>query len=448
MAAKPKSSPPAGKSSVIWAAAAAVFLVVSLLMLGTLRFGHDYTADALSSSKRVEFDLDYDAQSNAIPQNLLGEPLDMETAKAMAELRASGAEPAEPSTEEAPAHEEPAEEPHHQEPQHETPAEQPPHADEHAAPHEESSEEFTPAEIPDEAPAEPAHETAHEPAHQEPAPVAVAEPTPAPQPAPAQVQAPVLAPVEKQTAQGITPVIAPDGTKPWRYFARKDNSYRNKPRIAVLISGLGLAKLSTEDAIALPKQVTLSFSPYGRETAAALAETARNAGHELMLDLPMQTRRFPAVDPGPFGMRLDLGSAENNRRLAEIYTKIRGYVGLYGSPNDVLSEDANLIVPIIRNLESHGLLFVAGHSQPPAGMFRIQRHANVPVMMTDIVLDNRITETAIRNQLARAEDRARTQGQALVMGRAYPLTIDLLNEWLSTLNGKGFTIVPVSALGE
>jgi uncharacterized protein len=436
MAAAPKPLQRVGKSSVIWAAAATVLLVASMVMLVSLRFGQDYAAEALEDSKRVEFDLDYDAQSNAIPQNLLGEPLDMATAKAMADL-ALAEQPSAPQTEPTP---DAPQEPAPQEPA-AAPADPEPAAPQPTLePVEQVTVETQPvASVPD-TQEPPAETTTPEPQpHKQPAPASAP---------PAVADTPVLAPVEKQTEHGIVPTIAPDGTKPWRYFAHSDSSYRNKPRIAVVVSGLGLAALSTEAAIALPRQVTLSFSPYGRQTTAAMAESARAAGHELMLDLPMQTKRFPAVDPGPYGMRKDLGVDENNARLAQVLTKARGYVGLLGTIADTLSDDTNLIVPIIRRLENHGLLFVAGHAQPPAGMFRIQRHASIPVLMTDIVLDDRITETAIRNQLARAEDRARNQGQALVVGHSYPLTVDLLAEWLKTLNEKGFTLVPVSALGE
>jgi polysaccharide deacetylase 2 family uncharacterized protein YibQ len=255
--------------------------------------------------------------------------------------------------------------------------------------------------------------------------------------------------VERLTAEGIVPVIAADGTKPWQYFAKQDFDTSNeKPRIAIVISGLGLAALSTQDAIDLPSSVTLSFSPYGREAAASLAMNARAAGHEIMLDLPMQTERFPAVDPGPYGIRNDLSAEENSKRLAAILGKARGYVGLLGTVRDVVSNDTALIVPLIEKIAGHGLLYVAGHTQAPAGMFRVQRTAGVPILMTDIVIDDRITDSHIRNQLARAEDLARTHGEALVVGHSYPITVDLLAEWIGTLQNKGFNVVPVSAMGK
>lgn len=440
----------ANRQTVIWAAVAALLLLGCLTLGVGLLFLGKSPEDAFKASKRVEFDLDYDKQSNAIPKNLQGEPLDMETAKAMAELAATQAQ-SEAEEGLAPLDAEELT-------QGESSAEKPT---------EESgfeSAELPPAHTPDtqtpdtytEPPPEKAPDTVSgEATPSASAPVATPVKTPdaeqqttqpAPQPTDDTL---ILAPVEERSAKGILPKISAEGTKPWQYFAKQNYvKNTNKPRIAIVISGLGLATTSSQDAIALPGQVTLSFSPYGRAATAALSESARAAGHEVMLDLPMQTERYPAVDPGPYGVRSELTAAQNVDNLTTILTKARGYTGLLGTIRDTVSNNADIIVPLIQSMESRGLLYVAGHSQPPAGMFRIQRQASVPVLLTDIILDDRITETHIRNQLARAEDRARANGKALVVGHSYPITVDLLAEWLPTLESKGIIVVPVSAMGE
>lgn len=439
------------KPAVVWVASAAALLIASLLMLAGTFLGGQSAEEALNTHRRVEFDLGY-SNGEVRLSNLKGETINRETALAMAELaqqRASGqpealtgSEALPPTEDETPAPVVP--EPMPEQPDTAAPAPVPQDKAEDEA---EAKAENAPAA---EAPAEKTAEATEQPAT--PAPVEAAPPASTVEeeapaaPPPSEEPAITLAPVEEQTAQGILPVIAPDGTKPWNYFAKKAAS--GSPRIAVVVSQLGLSAQHTQDAIALPPAVSLSFSPYGREGMAALAEAASAAGHELLLDLPMQTARFPADDPGPYGIRTDLDASENLARLTAVLGKARGYVGLMGTSRDVVGNEAAKIVPLIQELERRGLLFVAGHAQPPAGMFRIQRKATVPVLLTDVVLDERITETHIRNQLARAEDRARTVGSALVLGRSYPLTVELLAEWLATLPGKGFVVVPVSALGQ
>ena len=66
--------------------------------------------------------------------------------------------------------------------------------------------------------------------------------------------------------------------------------------VAVVVTGLGLADRLTERALALPGAVGLSFSPYAG--AAAWQSRARAAGHEVLLDLPLQPEAFPSTMPG------------------------------------------------------------------------------------------------------------------------------------------------------
>ena len=82
-----------------------------------------------------------------------------------------------------------------------------------------------------------------------------------------------------------------------------------------MVGGLGLNADGTANAIArLPGAVSLGFAPYGddleREAAAA-----REAGHEILLQAPMESFAYPADNPGPHTL-LD-------RRLRQPTTSIR-----------------------------------------------------------------------------------------------------------------------------
>src|ERR1700689_1930795 len=67
------------------------------------------------------------------------------------------------------------------------------------------------------------------------------------------------------TPDGPLPRIAADGTPPMRAYAAPalDNG---KPRIPIVVSGLGIsAKMTAAALAALPPQVTLAFAPYAAD---------------------------------------------------------------------------------------------------------------------------------------------------------------------------------------
>ena len=87
------------------------------------------------------------------------------------------------------------------------------------------------------------------------------------------------------------------------------------PRIALIVGGLGVSTSATADAIAkLPGAVTLGFVPYGNE-AAVLVSRARDGGHEVLLQVPMEPFQYPDNDPGPQTLLTSLTPQQNIDRL-------------------------------------------------------------------------------------------------------------------------------------
>ena len=106
----------------------------------------------------------------------------------------------------------------------------------------------------------------------------------------------------EMTPHGLIPKVAADGVRPADAFAEPVKTLPGKPdapRIAIIISGLGVSDSATADAISkLPGAVTLSFMPYGSNVA-ALATRAHDQGHEVLLQVPMEPFDYPDNDPGP-----------------------------------------------------------------------------------------------------------------------------------------------------
>ena len=147
------------------------------------------------------------------------------------------------------------------------------------------------------------------------------EAEPAPQAAPAQPAPQVaLAPAPdpalvEQSAFGPLPRIGADGREPWQVYARPFDTSDQRPRVAIVISGLGRSAAATEAAIqGLPGAVTLAFLPYGQNLQ-HLINLARAAGHEILLNLPMEPIDYPINDPGPNTLLTALSIEQNQNRL-------------------------------------------------------------------------------------------------------------------------------------
>lgn len=264
-------------------------------------------------------------------------------------------------------------------------------------------------------------------------------PEPAPPPAAA-------AGLVAQGAHGPLPVIAPDGSEPWQVYARPHHDLSTRPRIALVISGLGLRKSTTDAAIDnLPPAVTLVFSPYGADLQARV-DQARQAGHEVMLLAPMEPDDYPRNDPGPHTLLVLAETAQNLDRLHWVMSRFTGYVGVMNDMGSKFTSSEEAMTPILSDLKARGLLFLDARTSQYSVAAELARSLRVPRAINNRYIDNEQTEEAIRRRLEELENLARTYGAAAGVGRLYPVTIKTAADWAAGLPERGFDLAPVSAI--
>ena len=240
---------------------------------------------------------------------------------------------------------------------------------------------------------------------------------------------------------GIMPKLGEGRVRALDVYARSEEPGTG-PRIAIVVTGLGVGQAATAGATArLPAAVSLAFLPYGSEAERAAAR-ARDAGHEVFLQLPMEPFDYPDSDPGPQGLLTSLKGPENADRLAWALARFPGYVGTVNFMGSKLMADA-AFEPILREIGARGLGFLDDGTGPkptpaPANKTR------TPVARAEIVLDATPRADAIDAALAQAEARARANGFALVSASGAALTVDRIARWARDLDARGLRIVPAS----
>lgn len=249
--------------------------------------------------------------------------------------------------------------------------------------------------------------------------------------------------VSEQDAMGTLPMTGKGGEKAWQVYARPAKTATG-PKIAVLVTGLGLSRSVAEAAAALPPDVSLSFSPYASDVATWVS-AARARGHEVLVDLPAEPVGFPAADPGPQALLTTQSETENEQRLRWVLAHAVGGVGVYlaGTEQFTLAEQA--MKPVMSSLAQRGLMMVTGIREPRETLNKTVEALSLPHAEADIRLDE-LSPDSIGGQLLAVENLARNRGDALLICGPYPLTVKAVAEWVQELEKKGFTLVPVSAL--
>ncbi len=246
---------------------------------------------------------------------------------------------------------------------------------------------------------------------------------------------------------GPLPRIGPNGREPWRAYARPFDAGDERPKVAIILSGLGLSAAATEAAIqGLPSEVTLAFQPFA-DNIQQWIRLSRAAGHEVLLNLPMEPVDFPANDPGPRALFVSLSPEENQDRLRWALSRVSGYVGVVNHMGSRFTVSREAMQPILAELKARGLLFVDARSAARSVATGLASEMQVPRAINDRFLDNReVSRATIDARLAEVEQIARETGVSIAIGQAFPVTIERVREWSDKLSGKGIALVPISAV--
>lgn len=266
-------------------------------------------------------------------------------------------------------------------------------------------------------------------------------------PAVAQLLVPAPDPaLVEDSPTGPLPRIGKDGRRPWQVYARPFDRSDKHPRIAIVISGLGLDGDATRQAIErLPGTVTLSFDPYARQLVQQL-NAARQAGHETLLDLPMEPTDYPRQDPGPATLLTTLDDAQNVARLDWVLSRGTGYVGVTGLSGSRFTSSRQSIQPVLIALKERGLMFIDSRSSEQSIAATLARNVGMPWAMSNRLIDAEPSKEGVDHALADLESQAGRDGVALGIGTPYPVTMDRVAAWAATLAGKGLSLAPVSAI--
>jgi polysaccharide deacetylase 2 family uncharacterized protein YibQ len=255
-----------------------------------------------------------------------------------------------------------------------------------------------------------------------------------------------IEPDEPGPAAEIRAPSGDNGPPPWQRFAAAAVVVDDRPRIAVVLTGLGESRTATEAAITqLPAGITLSFTPYAQGLDEWVA-LARQYGHEVMLDLPMEPASFSSDDPGPQALMTTLAADQNLERLRWILARAEGYVGLAAVMGARFTASEPHLKPVLQELKRAGLLYLDNQAAGDGVANALSKTLQLPHVISDRPLESsQMSRVAVDARLVQVERAALTKGFAVTMGRPIPVIIERLHAWASNLEGRGLALAPITA---
>jgi uncharacterized protein len=240
------------------------------------------------------------------------------------------------------------------------------------------------------------------------------------------------------TSEYVLPKISDDGKMiPWQYYAKKIDNVGGNKTVAIVINNLGLNFEATKQVMRLNKNISLAFSPYAGGLAAQIA-TARAAGFEAWLNLPLQHENYPIHDYGNLTLLGELAPSDNLTQLYKNLNNTNGIVGLVALPDEKFSLSEQML-EMFEEITGRGLLLVLYNKTfaPSPDKMQFLLHAepninggNIPANLNDL--------------FANLETKINHNNHAIITISAMPNVMAQLDAWIATLPDKKISLVPLS----
>ena len=244
---------------------------------------------------------------------------------------------------------------------------------------------------------------------------------------------------------GPLPKKAANGKTAFNAY-RKDVSLNSGQKsVSLIIGGLGINRNLTQQAIdRLPANVTLSFAAHAPNLQ-GWVDKARLNGHEVLLEIPMDSKASSPDDPGA-DHSLSAGDAQKNKEnLDWLLSRAQGYFGIINYNGDSFLTRADAVAPTLSRLSDSGLAFISDGAFPTPSLSALAQSVSLPYKSGFGLIDPAPNKKLIDIELSRLADESRVGETPIGVGFAYPETIAAVTAWIADLPNQSLNLVPASA---
>lgn len=244
---------------------------------------------------------------------------------------------------------------------------------------------------------------------------------------------------------GPLPKKAANGQTVFKAYRKDEPSASTVKSVALIIGGLGINRNLTQRAIdTLPANVTLSFAAHTPDLQSWI-DKARINGHEVLLEIPMESRSSNPDEPGADYMLSATDPEKNSENLDWLLSRAQGYFGVINYNGDAFLTRTDAAAPALARFSSSGLAFVTDGAFSTPSLPALSESVSLPFKSGFGLIDPEPQTERIETELSRLASESNLEDTPIGVGFAYPETLASVNRWIDDLPDQSIRLVPASA---
>ncbi len=219
-----------------------------------------------------------------------------------------------------------------------------------------------------------------------------------------------------------------------------------RARMALIIDDYGADPGASAGFRGLPGTFTAAVRS-NLDGAGRVADEARKAGMEVILDLPLEPKNYPTRSPGDDAILVDLSGREIRKRLGQALDRVGPVPGVKTFMGSLAVEDRDVMRPVLEELQKRGLFFVDATLSLYSTVPELAHEIGVPlyeVTSQSEVDEGRRDAGSIGIRFDDLVDTCRRRGYAIGIIHAREGTLTVLRERLPGLAREGIVVLPLS----
>jgi polysaccharide deacetylase 2 family uncharacterized protein YibQ len=215
-----------------------------------------------------------------------------------------------------------------------------------------------------------------------------------------------------------------------------------KGRLALIIDDFGaIDNQVAEDILELPVVLTAAIIP-GHPSSGRVAQKAHQAGHDVLVHLPMQPKEGQTGEENT--ILVDLPEDEIRRRVRWALNEIPGAVGVNNHMGSLATENEKVMRTVLEEVKEAGLFFVDSRTSSASVACQVAAEVDVTCIRSEGFLDYQDEGAEIKGQLEKLADQALQKGTAVGIGHVKANTLGALQEMIPRLEKNGVRFCRVS----
>ncbi len=219
-----------------------------------------------------------------------------------------------------------------------------------------------------------------------------------------------------------------------------------KVRLALIIDDYGDNAEVQRQFAALPGRFTAAVRP-NVDGARELAAQARQAGMEVILNLPLEPQNYPTTSPGPNSILVDLSGKEIRSRVRDALEVVGPVTGAKTYMGELAVEDRDVMRAVLEELAEKGVYLVDNTTSTYSTVEDLAREIGVQVFHAGSAeeVDRRHRGVGtLEIRFADLVKRATARGWGIGIIHSRESMIQILKEEMPRLLEQGIVVLPLT----